>query len=121
MDDIAAQLSQILSDPAQMAQISQLASSLGLGQQEAQPSPDPPPQAAPSMGDFGFDMDVLGKILPLLQQSGGKEAQIFQALRPYLSPADQQRVDKALRAARLSRLTKMALKELGDGKLGGLL
>ena len=115
MDDIAAQLSQILSDPAQMAQISQLASSLGLGQQEK-----PEPEAAPA-GDFGFDMGVLTRLLPLLQQSGGRETQILQALRPYLSAGDQARVDRALRAAKLSRLTRLALRELGDGGLGGLL
>lgn len=115
MDDIAAQLSQILSDPAQMAQISQLASSLGLGQQDT-----PEPETAPA-GDLGFDMGALTRLLPLLKQSGGRETQILQALRPYLSAADQARVDRALRAAKLSRLTRLALQELGDSRPGGLL
>lgn len=116
MDDLTAQLNQILSDPEQMAQISQLASSLGLGQQS---EPTEPPREAPDESDAMSE--TLGKLLPLLTQSGGKEAQVFRALRPYLSPENQQRADRALRAAKLSRLAKVALKEFGDGTLGGLL
>lgn len=119
MDDIAAQLNQILSDPAQMAQIAQIADSLGFSQQTPKPeSPPAQPNAANPLGDLGLDMDALGRLLPLLTQSG-KEAQILGALRPFLSEADQGRVDRAIRAAKLSRLAKAAMQELGSG--GGLL
>lgn len=116
MDDIAAQLSQILSDPAQMAQISALASSLGFGT-----SPDnAPPKDATEEPAVGFEADF-ARILPLLAQANGRETQIFAALRPYLNPEDRRRADRALRAAKLSRLAKLALRSLEDGSGGGLL
>ena len=107
MDDITAQLQQLLSDPAQMAQIAQLAESLGLGA--------PPEQA----GAPTEEAELIGKLLPMLSRAGGKESQVLGALRPYLSPEDQHRADRALRAAKLSRLASVALGEFG--KSGGLL
>ena len=115
MDDLAQQLQQLLNDPAQMAQLSSLAASLGFSEQDAKEAPaeqTPPPQAdAP-------ELDAFRRLLPLLQQSGGREAQVFGALRPFLSAEDQKRADRAVRAARLSRLTRAAMK---DGALSGLL
>lgn len=113
MDDLAAQLQQILADPGQMAQITQLASSLGLDANPA-PQPEQPPE------EDGFSMDALGRLLPLLAKANGREAQVLGALRPYLKAEDQQRVDRALRAAKLSRLAKLALRELGSDSSGGL-
>ena len=113
MDDIAAQLQQLLSDPNQMAQIAQLAESLGLGAPPAQQS-SPPPE-----DDFG--MQSLARLLPLLSKAGGREIQVLQALRPYLPVEDQLRVDRALRAAKLSRLAALAIGELQSGNPGGLL
>ena len=108
MDDIAAQLQQLLSDPVQMAQLTQLAESLGFGQ--GQPNEEPQTEEPTPMG----------KLLPLLSQASGRESQIFGALRPYLSPEDQHRADRALRAAKLSRLATLALTELQNGDAGGL-
>lgn len=114
MDDLAAQIRQILADPGQMAQIAQLADSLGLDG-GASPQEDAPQE------DVAFSADALGRLLPLLSRAGGRETQIFGALRPYLKAEDQARVDRALRAAKLSRLAKLAISELGSGALGGLL
>ena len=61
------------------------------------------------------------RLLPLLAQANGKEAQVLSALRPHLERADQQRVDRALRAAKLSRLARLAMTELGRGGPGALL
>ena len=118
MDELSAQLARILSDPEQMAQISQLASSLGLG--GAPEAPDAAPKTAPE-AEGGFDAEALHRLLPLLSRASGKEAQVLSALRPHLDRADQQRVDRALRAAKLSRLARLAMNELGRGGPGELL
>lgn len=118
MDDLAAQLSQILADPQQMAQIAQIANSLGLG---ADAPPEAPAAAAAPPEGGGPELEALGRLLPLLSQASGREAQVLGALKPYLKPEDQQRADRALRAAKLSRLAQLALRELGNGGLGGLL
>lgn len=109
MDELSEQLGRILSDPAQMAQIESLAASLGLGSPSAGEEPSSP-AAAPEAA-------ALGKLLPLLAEQSGREAQLFAALRPYLSEENQRRVDRAIRAAKLSRLAKLAVRQLGSGAL----
>lgn len=110
MDELSEQIGRILSDPEQMAQLSSLAESLGLSQSAAQNGEENASDAA-----------LLQKLLPQLMQQSSREAQLFEALRPFLSEKHRQRVDRAIRAARLSRLAKAAVQQLGSGSLPGLL
>lgn len=106
MEDLQSALQSILSDPEQMARIQEIAGSLGLN------PPEPPTSAAPPQESQLPD----GQLLALMQQLGGihgTEERIFSALRPTLSPQGQQRVDRALRAAKLSRLAGTLLKNTG--------
>ena len=122
MDELAQQLQALLKDPEQLAQLSSLAASLGMPvsppSPEAQPVEEAPsqPSAVPS-AETAPDAAALRKLLPLLSQSMGREAQLFQAIRPFLSAGDQRRADRAMRAARLSRLARTAMEQLGSGGL----
>lgn len=99
MEDLQAAIQGVLSDPAQMAQLQAMAQALGMqGGQDAAPAP---PTEAPD----GQVLALMGR----LSQMHGSEERVFSALRPTLSEQGQRKVDRALRAARLSRLAGLLL------------
>lgn len=126
-------LNSILSNPDAMAQIMQLAQSLSGGSegggtagappppQPGGPSAGPGPQQTPppSGGDplsalaGGLDPQLLVHFLPLLRELGGQQdsnaRQLLYALRPYLKPERQEKVERALQLARLFRIGKKFL------------
>ena len=59
----------------------------------------------------GLDGPELGRLLGLLSASSGSEDRLLNALRPALSAAGQARIDRALRAAKLSRLAGGLLRQ----------
>ncbi len=67
----------------------------------------PPPSAALP----GFDGLDLPGLLSRLSSLNGSEDRVLNALRPSLSAAGQSRVDRALRAAKLSRLAGSLLQQ----------
>ncbi len=115
MEDLQAALQSVLSDPKQMEQIMAMADALGLHPPESGPSeaaPDPAvPESGPvreegSDGTPGIDPALL-RILGRLGDLQGPEVRVLNALRPVIS--DPSRIDRALRAARLSRLAGRVL------------
>lgn len=130
-------LNSILSNPDAMAQIMQLAQSLSGGtggnnaRQCARPLPRPsravllpagaqqPQTPPPSGGDplsalaGGLDPQLLLRFLPLIQELGGARdsnaRQLLYALRPYLKPERQEKVERALQLARLFHLGRKFL------------
>ncbi len=129
MAEFDEKLNSILSDPAAMSQIMQLAQSLGGGSESSPPpqqtpSQQPPPQqrAAPQSASGGnpfsalgggLDTQTIGRLLPLLQELGGQQdsnakALLF-ALRPYLKQERQDKVERALQLARLFHIGKQFL------------
>ena len=126
-------LNSILSNPDAMAQIMQLAQSLsggseGGGTADASPPPQPggpsagpgPQQTPPPSGGDplsalagGLDPQLLVRFLPLLRELGGQQdsnaRQLLYALRPYLKPERQEKVERALQLARLFRIGKKFL------------
>ena len=137
MSDFEDKLNAILSNPDAMAQVMQLAQSLGgtgstdrgkVQQEEAPPQPPEPPRHsnANPLGDIGKLGDLFGQIdpglitrlLPLLgelNQGGSDERiQLLYALRPFLKPERQDKVDRAVRTARLIHIGKKFLTSLGD-------
>ncbi len=131
MAEFDEKLNSILSNPDAMAQIMQLAQSIsGDSQTSSAPPPAPePPQTpaaktAPSQGGDllssltgSLDPTLLMKLLPLLQELGGQKdsnaKQLLYALRPYLKPERQEKVERALQLARLFHLGKKFLSEWG--------
>ena len=124
-------LNELRSNPDSMAQLRRLAQSLsgdsqgdGAGEREPphQPPPqhhhqEPPPQNGG--GDLlssltgGVDPKLLMRLLPLIQELGGQQdsnaRNLLYALRPYLKPERQEKVERALQLARLFHLGKKFL------------
>ena len=112
MAEFDEKLNSLLSNPDAMSQIMQLAQSLsGDAAASAPPSPEP---SAPRQKDAsasllsaltGGDSSLLLKLLPLIQELGGGQDSpartLLYALRPYLKPERQEKVERALQLARL--------------------
>ena len=134
MAEFDEKLNSILANPDAMAQIMQLAQSLsgdGQGPAPPPPAPAPPPQPAPrppapppqggadllSSLAGGVDPTLLMKLMPLIQELGSQNdsnaRQLLYALRPYLKPERQEKVERALQLARLFHLGKKFLSEWG--------
>lgn len=118
MDDLSAQLNQILSDPQKLQQIQSMAGALGMGGPTSQPAPPPVPAPAPPM-DAGA-LQLVGRLSPLLGQLNREDdhTRLLLALRPLLSPARQQKLDEASRILRVMRLLPLLRQ---SGALSGLL
>lgn len=122
-------LNSILSNPDAMAQIMQLAQSIGgtdaspVQQSQQTQQPQQAQQASPAgrSGDLlsslagGLDSKLLLRLMPLIQELGGQRdsnaKQLLYALRPYLKPERQEKVERALQLARLFHLGKKFLSE----------
>lgn len=137
MAELDDKINALLSDPDSMAKIMQLAQSLsgGSGSPEPQQAPQgqwnppqpPPPQTAPAAfsagsgggGDplsaltGGLDPQMLMRLLPLVQELGSGQdtnaRRLVYALRPYLKPERQDKVERALQLARLFHIGKKFL------------
>ena len=134
MSEFDENLNALLSSANSMSQIMQLAQSLSVGSgpaspppppqpdppRQTPPPPDPPRQPPPPAGGDplsgllgGVDPKLLVRLLPLLQELGrdsdSNARQLLTALRPYLRPERQERVERALQLARLIHLGKQFL------------
>lgn len=120
MAEFDEKLNQILSDPGAMAQIMQLAQSLGGESSPAQQAPPPTPAPKPTQDSNllsslagGIDPALLTRLVPLLRELGGKQDSnaraLLYALRPYLKEERQEKVERALQLARLFHLGKTLL------------
>ncbi len=116
-------LNSILSNPDAMAQIMQLAQSIGGADASPAQQPQQTQQTPPAerSGDLlsslagGLDSKLLLRLMPLIQELGGQRdsnaKQLLYALRPYLKPERQEKVERALQLARLFHLGKKFLSE----------
>ena len=126
MSEFQDKLNAILSSPEAMEQISAIASSLGSGQdpgEERKEQGEPPAPAMPSgegtpdassLGGLlgGIDAGMLSRLMPLVQeyQSGHEEKPaLLNALKPFLRRESQEKVDKAIRMTRLSRVIRASM------------
>lgn len=125
MGELEEKLNQILSSPQAMEQIMALANSIAgpAGQGDsAQADGAPGASDAPAgssgtgggLGELlsGLDPGAMGKVLELFsvyQQQGDEKDQLLSALRPFLRPERQARLEQALRITRLSRVIRTAM------------
>lgn len=122
-------LNAILGNQEAMGQIMALARSLSGDQQEAPPCAEEPPspyQKRPGKNDGAFpDLSALfGELDPAMVQVGMRVLQEFQAgedrntallqaLRPFLREERQQKLDRAIQVANMTRLARTALDAMG--------
>ena len=127
MSDFDEKLNAILSNADAMDQVMKLAQSLDLG---GSPGGDngnsPPPQSTGGdsgggLGDLlgALDPKLVGRLLPLLGElTGGgddQRRQLLYALRPFLKPERRDKIDRALKTAKLLHVGKKLLTTMGDG------
>ncbi len=129
MSEFEDKLNSILGNPEAMAQVMNLAQSLNLGGGGGEPegAPPPPDQGAPPPGGGGLG-DLLGQLDPKLMErllplagelagggSGSDERlQLLYALRPFLKPERRDKVERAVKTARLIHVGKKLLAGLGE-------
>lgn len=131
MSDFEDKLNAILSNPDAMAQVMNLAQSIGGSMYDASPPPQstissPPPDNSTSTGNLGhrgdlfsqLDPAMIGKLLPLLDELNSKgndeRLQLLYALKPFLKPERQAKVDRAVKAAKLIHIGKKFLITMGE-------
>ena len=117
MEDMDSRLNALLSDPEAMGRIMALAQQLS-GESAAfspPPSPEPPPSS--QQDDERFDPMLLLKFLPLLQElrqdNSSQSMQFLSAMRPFLKPERQPKVERAVKLAHLVCVGKKFLTEGG--------
>ena len=113
--DLGSLLSSVMSDPEQMAKLSAMAQSLLGGTDAGAPSPEPPaPAVQPAPVSSGLDGGLtaaLGKALGSLSGRGGssRSAALLGAMRPYMRPEKQEKLDRALQIARMVHVASAVL------------
>ena len=103
MEDLQAQLGAIMNDPAMMEKL------MAMAQNFSAASPPPEPEQQPP-----FDPAMLQRLSGLMGQTGIDPNQkgLLSALRPYLSGYRIDKLEKAMRAAKLARLASGFLNPL---------
>ena len=113
MDD---KLGAILNNPEIMKNIMEMAQSLG----QASPSgASPQPEAPPSFPDI--DISMLQKISSFAGHSSidPKQKNLLSALSPFLNSRRIEKLEKAMRAAKMAKLTSVFLNSGGPQRLSG--
>lgn len=135
-DGFSEKLNAILADPDAMGKIMSLAQSLdGEAAPNDQDTPEEPPvlsgdQAPPDLsgllsaftggsGGEGLDPNLLqlaGRLLSEWNRPDDHKTALLAALRPYVKPERYAKVDRAIQIAKFSRLIRVALAALREGR-----
>ena len=117
MEDMDSRLNALLSDPEAMGRIMALAQQLSGENAASSPPPSPEPPPSSQQEDDGFDPMLLLKFLPLLQElrqdNSSQSMQFLSAMRPFLKPERQPKVERAVKLAHLICVGKKFLTEGG--------
>ena len=125
MDELERALRAVLDDPAQLQELRELAGSMGFSVPQTQPegapapkSPEPAPAPEPEPAQAVFQQQLPEPAAAMLRQAGKtdkKQEALLLALKPFLRKERQEKIDRALHAARLASLASLALKNRGRG------
>jgi hypothetical protein len=106
MDDMESKLGAILGNPQMMQQIMSIAQNF-----QSSPDPQPPPaDAAPEI-----DFATIQRLTSLIGKTGidSHQKALLHALSPYLSSQRIQKLEKAMRAARLAGMASAFFSSTG--------
>ena len=109
-------VSAMLQDPEQLQKIFALAQSLGFSPPAApEASPPPPappvmPQREPTPPPPDEKQQALGELLQKAGKLDRRQENLLNALKPFLKPERREKIDRAMQAARISRLAGAALR-----------
>jgi hypothetical protein len=131
VEDFEEKLNSILSSPETMGQIMALANSLSGGGEDSQESHEPVQQdTAPETkgnslgGDLsallqGMDSGTMQKLMALwgeYRRGEDEKERLLQALKPFLREERQEKLDRAVQIARISRVIRSAIGQFrGEG------
>ncbi len=106
MEDMESKLGAILGNPQMMQQIMSLA-------QNFQSEPEPQPAPVEVMPEI--DIGMIQKLTSLIGKTGidSRQKNLLQALTPYLSGQRIQKLEKAMRAARLAGMASTFFGNIG--------
>ena len=104
MDDLSEKLGSILSDPAAMKEIAQLASSLGVDTSGVHKEPEP--QKKPESSDALSMMSGLMPLMGSLRQEDDT-TRLLDAIRPFLGEERREKLDKAKKMLKMMKLLPM--------------
>ena len=116
MDTLDQKIDQILSNPESMSQIMELAKNLGLSATPSDTQAQPPAKGneSPFLSDTPLATPNPATLLTSLtgiNAGDDRQTNLLKALRPYLRPERQDRLDRALQAARMVKTAKLAMKQ----------
>ena len=117
-DELGSMLESVLSDPQQMGKIAEMARSLMGGTSSTGSQMEESAQAEKAGGSSGSNaFSVIGELL------GGKQSQsrstaLLMAMRPYMRPEKQEKLDRAMKIARIVHIAGSVMKEYGGDFFG---
>lgn len=122
MSEMEEKLGQILSNPQMMQQIMSLAQAMNASQpqkQEPMPPPQPLQPTVPAIPDI--DPNLLRSLSSMTRQGGIDQNQqaLLKALSPYLSQNRVNKLERAMRAAKMAGLASAFLNSGGLQMLSG--
>ena len=123
MDELERALRAVLDDPAPLQELRELAGSMGFSVPQTQPEgapapkpPEPAPAPKPEPAQAVFQQQLPEPAAAMLRQAektDKKQEALLLALKPFLRKERQEKIDRALHAARLASLARLALKNRG--------
>lgn len=125
--DLSAALESVLSDPEKMEKVAAMAKNLfgqaGPGSEAAQPDGSGPASTAPQnaggppAGDTAL-LSALSKAFAGGNVGKSRSTALLMAMRPYMKPEKQAKLDKAMQIARMASIAGLVMKEYGGGDHG---
>lgn len=108
--DLNSMIQSVLSDPAQMAKLTEMAQGF-MGSAPAEQKPKAP--AAFSGGEANL-LNALSKALGGSAGSSRSTA-LLMAMRPYMKPEKQEKLDRALKLTQMVSIAQMVMQQIGGG------
>ena len=113
-EQLSQKIQEVLNDPAQMAQVLELAKSLGVTLPPDAPAGAPPEQTVQPETPPAPPVQTPPSVPPMGGLAQRQEA-LLRALEPFLRPARREKIERALQIARLSGIAGSALRRGGPG------
>lgn len=115
MSELEEKLGSVLGNPQLMQQLQAMAQTLG------QSGPRPAPEEPPAASGTGPDPQLLQKLSGIAGAGAvdSNQKALLSAMTPYVSSRKLQRLEKAMRAAKMARMASAVLGSAGAGSAAG--
>ncbi len=111
MENLEQTIQAVLNDPEQMKQVMQMAKAFGFSPSEGEKQePENDAQAEIPAGMGNLFSEPIGQLLSQAGKTDPRRENLLNAIKPFLSPDKQEKIDRAMQVARLSHLAGYALR-----------